>query len=87
MSYLIFKTPQDATARSDQAGKEARLPFHKGDNDPTRFIWPTISEAGVNGRGALIIEEKKEFLSNAEINSLVNQFPNDWNHPPNPFEQ
>tara|TARA_B100000424_G_C22882572_1_gene469699 strand:- start:267 stop:530 length:264 start_codon:yes stop_codon:yes gene_type:complete len=87
MSYLIFNSYTEAITRSDQAGKKAKLPFHKGDNDPTRFIWPTISEHGENLRGALIIDENQYLLTDSEKNDLLPELPADWQHLPNPFKE
>ena len=42
MSYLIFNSTEEATARSDQAGEDKPLPYHRGDNDVTRYMWAMI---------------------------------------------
>ena len=52
MTYLIFNSPEEATGRSDQAGKDANLPYHRGDNDPTRYVWMRTFEHGAEPRGA-----------------------------------
>ena len=86
MDYLIFNTPEEATTRSDQAGKDKPLPYHRGDNDPTRYMWLVIAEHGDNPRGALNIDWEQDLLTPAETAALVNELPADWMHPPNPFE-
>ena len=86
MSYLIFNTPEEATARSDQAGQDKPLPYHRGDNDPTRYMWPTFSEYGDKPRGFLVINAEQDLLTEDEKDALVDQLPVDWNHHPNPFE-
>ena len=52
MEYLIFNSPEEATARSDQAGKDKSLPYHRGEDDPTRYVWAMITEYGASPRGA-----------------------------------
>lgn len=86
MSYLIFNSPEEATARSDQAGEDKPLPYHRGDNDVTRYMWAMFPEHGDDPRGALMIEEEQDLLTPAEAAALVNELPADWTHPPNPFE-
>ena len=86
MTYLIFNSPEEATGRSDQAGEDADLPYHRGDNDPTRYVWMMTSEHGDDPRGALMIDEEQDLLNPTETATLVNELPADWTHPPNPFE-
>lgn len=86
MSYLIFNSPEEATARSDQAGEDKPLPYHRGDNDVTRYMWAVFPEHGDDPRGALMIDEEQDLLTPAETAALVNELPADWTHPPNPFE-
>jgi len=86
MPYLIFNSPDDAISRADQAGKDKPLPYHRGDNDPTRYMWSQLFEHGDNPRGALMIDEEQGLLTDDEKDALVNELPADWNHPPNPFE-
>ena len=86
MAYLIFNSPEEATARSDQAGEDKPLPYHRGDNDPTRYMWVTIPEQGSNPRGALMIDGEQDLLTPTETSALVDELPADWVYPPNPFE-
>ena len=86
MSYLIFNSPEEATARSDQAGEDKPLPYHRGDNDVTRYMWAMFPEHGDDPRGALMIDEEQDLLTPTETAALVNELPADWTHPPNPFE-
>ena len=86
MTYLIFNSPEEATARSDQAGKDKSLPYHRGEDDPTRFVWAVIPEHGCNPRGALMGDGAQDLLTEDEKDNLVDELPADWNHPPNPFE-
>jgi len=86
MEYLIFNSPEEATARSDQAGKDKSLPYHRGEDDPTRYVWAMIPEHGGNPRGALMVDEEQGLLTDDEKNDIVDELPADWNHPPNPFE-
>ena len=85
MTYLIFNSPEEATGRSDQAGKAANLPYHRGDNDPTRYVWMRTFEHGAEPRGALMIDERPELLTTVETAELVNELPADWVYMPNPF--
>tara|TARA_B100000530_G_C15729654_1_gene397303 strand:- start:33 stop:296 length:264 start_codon:yes stop_codon:yes gene_type:complete len=87
MPYLIFNSFEEATARSDQAGEDKPLPYHRGDNDPTRYMWQTIAEHGNDPRGALNIDWEQDSLTEDEKDDLVDELPADWTHPPNPFEQ
>ena len=87
MPYLIFNSHAEAIARSDQAGKDKPLPYHRGDNDPTRYMWLVMEEHGGNLRGALIIDEARNLLTDKEKNDLLEELPADWNYPPNPFDQ
>jgi hypothetical protein len=86
MTYLIFNSPEEATARSDQAGKDKSLPYHRGEDDPTRYVWAMIPEYGDSPRGALMVDEEQDLLTEDEKNDIVDELPADWNHPPNPFE-
>ena len=86
MPYLIFNSFEEAIARSDQAGEDKPLPYHRGDNDPTRYMWQTIAEQGNDPRGALNIDWEQSLLTEDEKDALVDELPADWNHPPNPFE-
>jgi hypothetical protein len=86
MEYLIFNSPEEATARSDQAGKDKSLPYHRGEDDPTRYVWAMIPEYGDSPRGALMVDEEQDLLTEDEKNDIVDELPADWNHPPNPFE-
>ena len=86
MEYLIFNSPEEATARSDQAGKDKLLPYHRGEDDPTRYVWAMIPEYGDSPRGALMVDEEQNLLTEDEKNDIVDELPSDWNHPPNPFE-
>ena len=86
MAYLIFNSPEEATSRADQAGEDKPLPYHRGDDDPTRYMWAQLSEHGNNPRGALMIDEEQDLLTPAETAALVDELPADWTHPPNPFE-
>ena len=85
--YLIFNSPEEATARSDKAGEDKPLPNHRGDDDPTRYMWAVRPEYGDDPRGALMIEEEQALLTADEKDALVDELPADWTHPPNPFEQ
>tara|TARA_R100000655_G_scaffold2310_4_gene9345 strand:- start:1282 stop:1545 length:264 start_codon:yes stop_codon:yes gene_type:complete len=87
MSYLIFNSYTEAIARSDQAGKDKLLPYHRGDNDPTRYMWLSIAENGHNLRGSLIIDQDQDLLTDSEKHDLLPELPADWQHLPDPFEQ
>tara|TARA_R100001163_G_scaffold18419_1_gene16263 strand:+ start:292 stop:552 length:261 start_codon:yes stop_codon:yes gene_type:complete len=86
MPYLIFNSFEEATARSEQAGKDIGLPFYSGYDTPTRYMWGRVSEHGDNPRGALSINDPQGLLTDDEKDDLVDELPADWNHPPNPFE-
>ena len=87
MAYLIFNSYTEAIDRSDQAGKDKPLPYHRGDNDPTRYMWLVMAEHSGSLRGALIINDALNLLTDKEKEDLVEELPTDWHYPPNPFKQ
>jgi hypothetical protein len=79
MSLLIFNSQAEALNRTEQAGKDANLGYHSGDQNGCRYIWPVIEEAGEN-RAALDIEGHAHLLTEEEKNQLISELPQDWQH-------
>jgi len=82
--YLIYDNETDALARSDQAGIDRGLAYHKGDPNGTRYIWGVIvEETDTNPRAALdvVTEDGKDYrnlLTAAETSALLDDLPDDW---------
>ena len=83
MSLLIFNSQAEALNRTEQAGKDANLGFHSGDQNGCRYVWPILEEAG-NSRAALDIEGHSHLLTDEEKNQLVSELPEDWQFPVDP---
>jgi len=92
MKYLLFNSEADAITRSDEAGDDKGLAYHKGHPDGTRYVWTWVVEAGGSPRACLCLGESEgsikgaDLLTPTETSALVDELPADWTHPPNPFE-
>jgi len=80
MSLLILNSQAEALNRTEQAGRDANLGYHTGDQNGCRYVWPIFEEAG-NSRAALDIEGHSHLLTEEEKGQLVSQLPQDWQHP------
>ena len=82
--YLLYDNKTDALARSEQAGIDRGLAYHKGDPNGTRYIWRVIEEeTDTNPRAALDIvtipgKDYINLLTGAEISALVDDLPDNW---------
>ena len=82
--YLLFNNEADALARSEQAGIDKGLAYHKGDPNGTRYIWRVIvEETDTNPRAALdvVTAEGKDYrylLTGVETSALLEELPDDW---------
>ena len=85
--YLLYDNETDALARSEQAGIDRGLAYHKGDPNGTRYIWRVIvEETDTNPRGALHIlsddpdpdKDYRNLLTAAETSALLDNLPDDW---------
>tara|TARA_R110002012_G_scaffold134325_1_gene287590 strand:- start:768 stop:1037 length:270 start_codon:yes stop_codon:yes gene_type:complete len=82
--YLLFNNEADALARSEQAGIDKGLAYHKGDPNGTRYIWRVIvEETDTNPRAALDIvkitgKDYRNLLTGAETSALLDNLPDDW---------
>ena len=87
--YLLFENEDEAKARTEEAGKQKNLSYHKTGKG-TRYWWGwTTSEAEGGSRSALRIkdnDEEKSLLTEDEIAALVEELPEDWVHPPSPAQ-
>jgi hypothetical protein len=91
MAYLIFDTEQEAELRSEQAGIQKGLSYHKTASG-SRYWYPRA-----------YIEIKKFVWTNEETNEvhtnipdqallndndeLVDELPEDWVFPPDPMQE
>lgn len=80
MSYLIFASEGEALSRSEQAGVDKGLAYHKGVPDGTRYVWGVhVEQAETNPRAALYIDGyETALLTSTETTALVNELPVDW---------
>jgi len=83
--YLLYNNEADALARSEQAGIDKGLAYHKGDPNGSRYIWGVIvEETDTNPRGALHIltddpdRDYRNLLTGAETSALLDDLPDDW---------
>ena len=82
--YLIYDNKTDALARSEQAGIDRGLAYHKGDPNGTRYIWRVIvEETDINPRAVLDIvtitgKDYRNLLTAAETSALLDELPDDW---------
>lgn len=83
MPFLIFRTYEDAVARNDAAGNDARLAFHKNEG-VTRYVWGVDVEDSNNPRAALVIDRRNNLLTSDETAELVESLPNNWQFPSDP---
>ena len=100
MAYLIFDTEQEAELRSEQAGIQKGLSYHKTASG-SRYWWGWSVEAAEENPRAYI-EIKKFVWTNEETNEvhtnipdenllndndeLLDELPEDWVYPPDPME-
>ena len=101
MAYLIFDTEQEAELRSEQAGIQKGLSYHKTASG-SRYWWGWSVEAAEENPRAYI-EIKKFVWTNEETNEvhtnipdeallnendeLVDELPEDWVYPPDPMQE
>ena len=82
--YLLYDNKTDALARSEQAGIDRGLAYHKGDPNGTRYIWGIIvEETDTNPRAVLDIvtitgKDYRNPLTGAETSALLEELPDDW---------
>tara|TARA_Y100001972_G_C7556225_1_gene279455 strand:+ start:282 stop:536 length:255 start_codon:yes stop_codon:yes gene_type:complete len=80
MRFLIFNSKAEALNRTEQAGKDANLGYHTGDQNGCRYIWPLLIDSDAT-RSALDIEGHDHLLTDSEKEQLVDTLPDDWQHP------
>ena len=83
--YLLYNNEADALARSEQAGIDEGLAYHKGDPNGSRYIWGVIvEETDTNPRAALHIltddpdRDYRNLLTGAETSALLEKLPDNW---------
>jgi hypothetical protein len=83
--YLLYNNEADALARSEQAGIDEGLAYHKGDPNGSRYIWGVIvEETDTNPRAALHIltddsdRDYRYLLTDGEISALLDDLPDNW---------
>jgi len=101
MAYLIFDTEQEAELRSEQAGIQKGLSYHKTASG-SRYWWGWSVEAAEENPRAFIEIQKNtwtdeeteeehvsipdESLLN-DNDELVDELPEDWVYPPDPMAE
>lgn len=94
MAYIIFDNEQEAELRSEQAGIQKGLSYHRTASG-SRYWWGWIVEAAEeNPRAAIVIRtdtsvdpeteeetttiQEKQLLTDEEIENLLDELPEDW---------
>ena len=101
MAYLIFDTEQEAELRSEEAGIQKGLSYHKTASG-SRYWWGWSVEAAEENPRAFI-EIKKNVWTDEETeeehvsipdeallndnDELVDELPEDWVYPPDPMAE
>ena len=101
MAYLIFDTEQEAELRSEQAGIQKGLSYHKTASG-SRYWWGwSVEAAEENPRAFIEIqkniwtdeeteEEHTSIPDEALLNDndqLLDELPEDWIYPPDPMAE
>ena len=101
MAYLIFDTEQEAELRSEQAGIQKGLSYHKTASG-SRYWWGwSVEAAEENPRAFIEIqkniwtdevteEEHTSIPDEALLNDndqLLDELPEDWVYPPDPMAE
>ena len=101
MAYLIFDSEQEAELRSEQAGIQKGLSYHKTASG-SRYWWGwSIEGSEENPRAFIEIqknvwtdeETEEEHVSIpdeallTEEDELLNELPEDWVYPPDPMAE
>jgi len=103
MAYLIFESKEEAQARSEQAGIQKALSYHKTGSG-SRYWWGVSEEAAEENPRAFIEIQKNTWtdeqteeehtnivdetlLTEEEIQSLADELPEDWVYPLDPMAE
>jgi hypothetical protein len=70
--YLVLDTEEEAITRSREAW-EQKLGRKKNPGDVTEFLWGL--DVGKDGRTALVISEKADLLTQAEVIEVAPELP------------
>ena len=94
MAYLLFNSPEEAEARSEDAGEVKALSYFKTGKG-SRYWWPVSKEAAEEDPRAYIEIQKninvdpeteeetvsipeQNLLTEDEIENLTDELPSDW---------
>ena len=63
--YQVFNTYDDALAFSEQAGIDAGLAYHQGDDNGTRYMYSIITHT--DGRAACYVDELVDGMTKEQL--------------------